>query len=206
MLATAGRLRFLGADTPAELERHLTCMVATAFRDAPVNLSAHLANLATGVRRESDANPTRIPLVDAAGLTLDHRLLAALAREVDVAYDLLASQIAEMFRAYEAKGVSRDRQMVIALATLVKLTVENFVLHQRLMREAGNAPTLPRGAERIWYYQIARANAPPACPCITGCRGIFPYLPSHYRATMTRRGFLAMWRECDTAGLGPAVV
>ena len=85
------------------------------------------------------------------GLTLDHRLLAALAREVEdgdhpiawgdilldrrAAYDLLASQIAEMFRGYEARGVSRDRQLVIALATLVKLTVENFVLHQRLMRE-----------------------------------------------------------------------
>jgi hypothetical protein len=27
--------------------------------------------------------------------------------------------------------------MVIALATVVKLTVENFILHQRLMREAG---------------------------------------------------------------------
>jgi hypothetical protein len=88
------------------------------------------------------------------GLTLDHRLLAALAREVedgdpiawggieldrDTAYDLLASQIAEMFRRYEAKGISRDRQLLIALATLVKLTVENFVLHQRLMRET------PRG-------------------------------------------------------------
>jgi hypothetical protein len=83
-------------------------------------------------------------------LALDHRMLAALAREVedgdpiawgglaldrDAAYELLASQIAEMFRGYEARGVSRDRQLVIALATLVKLTVENFVLHQRLMRE-----------------------------------------------------------------------
>ena len=28
----------------------------------------------------------------------------------------------------------RDRQFVIALAAVVKLTVENFVLHQRLLR------------------------------------------------------------------------
>ena len=84
------------------------------------------------------------------GLTLDHRMLAALAREVeagdpiawgaveldrDTVYDMIASQIAEMFAGYEAKGVSRDRQAVIALATVVKLTVENFVLHQRLMHE-----------------------------------------------------------------------
>ena len=86
-----------------------------------------------------------------SGLTLDHRMLAALARQVeegdpiawggveldrDTVYDLIASQIAEMFGGYESKGVSRDRQMVIALATVVKLTVENFVLHQRLIREA----------------------------------------------------------------------
>jgi hypothetical protein len=88
-------------------------------------------------------------MTDRPGLSLDHRLLAALAREVEegdpiawggnldraAAYELIASQVAEMFRGYESKGVSRDRQMVIALATLVKLTVENFVLHQRLMRE-----------------------------------------------------------------------
>jgi len=82
------------------------------------------------------------------GLNLDHRMLAALAREVeqgdpiawgtvsldpDTVYDLIASQIAEMFAGYEANNVSRERQMVIALATVVKLTVENFVLHQRLL-------------------------------------------------------------------------
>jgi hypothetical protein len=83
------------------------------------------------------------------GFTLDHRTLAALAREVedgdpiawtgqgldrDTVYDLIASQIAEMFAGYESRGVSRDRQLLIALATVVKLTVENFVLHQRLLR------------------------------------------------------------------------
>jgi hypothetical protein len=83
------------------------------------------------------------------GFTLDHRTLAALARDVeagdpigwadvrldrDAAYELIASQIAEMFAGYEARGVDRDRQLLIALATAVKLTVENFVLHQRLMR------------------------------------------------------------------------
>jgi hypothetical protein len=83
-------------------------------------------------------------------LTLDHRMLAALAREVeegdpiawggvaldrDTVYDMIASQVAEIFAGYESGGVARDRQLVIALATVVKLTVENFVLHQRLMRE-----------------------------------------------------------------------
>jgi len=84
------------------------------------------------------------------GFTLDHRTLAALAREVeegdpiawgdtaldrDTVYDLIASQIAEMFAGYESGGTGRDRQLLVALATVVKLTVENFVLHQRLMRE-----------------------------------------------------------------------
>jgi hypothetical protein len=83
------------------------------------------------------------------GLTLDHRLLARLAREVEegdpiawdglgldreAVYDLIASQIAEMVRGYEARGMPRDRQTLILLATVVKLTVENFVLHQRLLR------------------------------------------------------------------------
>lgn len=83
------------------------------------------------------------------GLTLDHRMLAALAREVeegdpiawgetsldrDAVYEVIASQIAETFASYEGRGIGRDRQMVIALATVVKLTVENFVLHQRLLR------------------------------------------------------------------------
>ena len=86
----------------------------------------------------------------AAGFAIDHQTLAALAREVeeadpiawgsvaldrDTVYELIASQIAEMFARYAAQGVPAERQMVIALATVVKLTVENFVLHQRLMRE-----------------------------------------------------------------------
>lgn len=80
---------------------------------------------------------------------LDHRLLARLAREVEegdpiawegmaadreTVYELIASQVAEMMQGYEARGVPRDRQTLILLATVVKLTVENFVLHQRLMR------------------------------------------------------------------------
>lgn len=83
----------------------------------------------------------------------DSRMLAAFAREVEagdpvawgaqpidrgLAYDIVASQIAERFRGYEETGVGRDQQLVIALATVVKLSVENFVLHQRLMR--GEAP------------------------------------------------------------------
>jgi hypothetical protein len=95
-------------------------------------------------------------MTDAPGFTLDHRILAALARDVEqsdpiawgavaldraVAYDLLASQVAELFAGYEADAVPRDRQLVIALAALVKLTVENFVLHQRLLRH----PEAPAG-------------------------------------------------------------
>jgi hypothetical protein len=92
---------------------------------------------------------------ESSGLTLDHRMLAALAQQVEAGdpiawrgteldretvYDLIASQIAEMFRGYETSGVPRDRQMVIALAAVVKLTVENFVLHQRLLRGAPPGP------------------------------------------------------------------
>ena len=58
-----------------------------------------------------------------------------IALDRDTVYDLIASQIAETFAGYEAGGVARDRQLLVALATVVKLTVENFVLHQRLMRE-----------------------------------------------------------------------
>jgi hypothetical protein len=83
-------------------------------------------------------------------MTPDHRTLAALAREVEegdpiawgevaldreTVYQLIASEITEIFARYEAQGLPEERQRVIALATVVKLTVENFVLHQRLMRE-----------------------------------------------------------------------
>lgn len=79
---------------------------------------------------------------------LDHRLLANFAKEaesadpidwsgVDIdrnaAYEIMASQIAEMFRDYEMQGIGRDPQMAIALSTIVKLSVENFVLNQRLL-------------------------------------------------------------------------
>lgn len=81
-------------------------------------------------------------------MRLDDRLLADLAREVeesdpiawghvdidrDAAFRLMASQIAEQFRDHEVAGVAREEQLVIALASSVKLAVENFVLHQRLM-------------------------------------------------------------------------
>jgi hypothetical protein len=87
------------------------------------------------------------------GHSIDHRVLAALAQQVEdgdpiawgglpldrsAVYELIASQIAEMFGGYAASGVPRERQMLIALATVVKLTVENFVLHQRLMRDRPN--------------------------------------------------------------------
>jgi hypothetical protein len=79
---------------------------------------------------------------------LDHRLLASFAKDAeesdpidwsgvdvdrDLAYDLMASQIAEMFRDYELRGISRDAQTAIAISTVVKLSVENFVLNQRLI-------------------------------------------------------------------------
>lgn len=79
---------------------------------------------------------------------LDHRLLATFAKEAETAdpidwsgvdidrgaaYEIMASQIAEMFRDYEMQGIGRDPQMAIALSTIVKLSVENFVLNQRLL-------------------------------------------------------------------------
>ncbi|MEM8572235.1 MAG: hypothetical protein AAGG56_15200 [Pseudomonadota bacterium] len=81
---------------------------------------------------------------------LDHRLLASFAKDAeaadpidwsnveidrDAAYEIMASQIAEMFRDYELRGLGSGPQMAIALSTIVKLSVENFVLHQRLMAE-----------------------------------------------------------------------
>ena len=84
----------------------------------------------------------------ACGIVLDDRLLASFAREVeqldpiawgaldldrDAAYRLMASQIAEMFRDHEKAGRGRDEQLLLALASCVKLAVENFVLHRRLM-------------------------------------------------------------------------
>ena len=67
----------------------------------------------------------------------------------DAAYALIASQIVEMFEGYAARGVEPDSQLTIALGTLVKLTVENFVLHQRLLREdlAARRAALPRQDE-----------------------------------------------------------
>jgi hypothetical protein len=89
-------------------------------------------------------------------MRIDDRMLAALAREVeegdpiawgdarldrDAVYRLMASQIAETFRGYETRGVARDHQLLIALAAATKLSVENFVLHQRLLRaRRGDGP------------------------------------------------------------------
>lgn len=92
---------------------------------------------------------------------LDHRMLASFARDAelsdpidwsgldvdrDAAYELMASQIAEMFHDYELRQIGRDAQLAIALGTVVKLSVENFVLHQKLLaaglsgRKAGPKP------------------------------------------------------------------
>lgn len=88
---------------------------------------------------------------------LDHKRLAEFAREAEsadpidwsdtdidraTAYDIMASQIAEMFRGYEEREISRDQQMAIALGTIVKLSVENFVLHQKLMKAGLRAKTM----------------------------------------------------------------
>jgi hypothetical protein len=95
---------------------------------------------------------------DAPTTPLDHRTLARFARDAEAAdpidwsdsgidpetaFDLMASQIAEMFRRYEDQGLGRDPQMAIALGTIVKLSVENFVLHQRLLRD-GLSPRTDR--------------------------------------------------------------
>ena len=45
----------------------------------------------------------------------------------DVAYEMIATQVLEMI-----KEQPDDRQLVIALASITKLTVENFVLNLRL--------------------------------------------------------------------------
>jgi len=96
------------------------------------------------------------------GIVLDDRLLASLAREVeeldpiawgaldldrDAAYRLMASQIAEMFRDHEKAGLGRDEQLLLALASSVKLAVENFVLHQRLMLALRQTRVLNGSAE-----------------------------------------------------------
>ena len=109
------------------------------------------------------------------GFRLDHRTLAALAREVEDAdpiawgataldrgtvYDLIASQIAEVFRDYETAGVPRERQMVIALATVVKLAVENFVLHQELITAVARRRSL-----RLTAATLTRAGVPGSAPC-----------------------------------------
>ncbi len=61
--------------------------------------------------------------IDWGGLTLDH----------GAAYELMASQIAEVFRGYQAQGLNHDEQLLLALGTIVKLATESFVLNQRLM-------------------------------------------------------------------------
>jgi hypothetical protein len=91
---------------------------------------------------------------------LDHRLLASFAKEAeaadpidwgetgvdrDTAYDLMASQVAELFQGYEARGLGRDPQLAIALGTIIKLSVENFVLHQRLMQAGLAGPSDSEG-------------------------------------------------------------
>ncbi len=83
-----------------------------------------------------------------SGRALDHRLLASFAKDAeakdpidwsgtdidrDMAYELMASQIAEMFRDYEMRSIGRDAQLAIALSTIVNLSVDNFVLNQRLI-------------------------------------------------------------------------
>ena len=45
----------------------------------------------------------------------------------DVAYEMIATQVLEMI-----KEQPDDRQLIIALASITKLTVENFVLNLRL--------------------------------------------------------------------------
>ncbi len=97
-----------------------------------------------------------------SGIVLDDLLLASLAREVeeldpiawgsldldrDAAYRLMASQIAEMFRDHGKAGRGRDEQLLLALASSVKLAVENFVLHQRLMLALRQTRVLNGSAE-----------------------------------------------------------
>lgn len=57
----------------------------------------------------------------------------ALALDRGAAYELMASQIAEVFQGYRARGLDGDAQLLLALGTIVKLATESFVLNQRLM-------------------------------------------------------------------------
>ncbi|PZQ49271.1 MAG: hypothetical protein DI556_12020 [Rhodovulum sulfidophilum] len=79
-------------------------------------------------------------------------LLARLAREAEgddpidwgdlpldhgAAYELMASQIADMFRGYQRQGLREEEQLLLALGTIVKLATESFVLNQRLLAKRG---------------------------------------------------------------------
>lgn len=88
---------------------------------AAERLSRFLANPALLARLAREAEGT--DPIDWGALTLDH----------GAAYELMASQIAEMFRGYEAQGLDHDEQLLLALATIVKLATESFVLNQRLL-------------------------------------------------------------------------
>ena len=67
----------------------------------------------------------------------------------DLAYEVMASQIAELFQSYEAKGVERDARLAIAVGTVVKLSVENFVLNERLIRAGLKAGIQPADIDRF---------------------------------------------------------
>jgi hypothetical protein len=84
-------------------------------------LSRFLANPALLARlaREAEGDDP----IDWGDLALDH----------GAAYELMASQIAEMFRAYERQGLRHEEQLLLALGTIVKLATESFVLNQRLL-------------------------------------------------------------------------
>ena len=97
---------------------------------------------------------------DDRAVRITDRLLAELARhleevdpidwstvdiEPDAAYALMSSQIAEMFQGFEARSVTRDEQLLIAITSIVKLTVENFVLHHRVARAERRLRVVERG-------------------------------------------------------------
>ena len=95
---------------------------------------------------------------------LDHRLLATFAKEAETAdpidwsgvdidrsaaYEIMASQIAEMFRDYEMQGIGRDPQMAIALSTIVRPPFPEGRLQAATLSNAAPARPVLRNSRRV---------------------------------------------------------
>lgn len=84
-------------------------------RKLPSHMSPHL--LAMLAQEMAEEDPVRWD-----GLHVDPALV----------YDVMSSQVANLFAGYEKKGLSAEAQLRIALAALVKINVETFALALRV--------------------------------------------------------------------------